>query len=473
MIDPGGQGPIRPWPASGLLTDLYHVDAAYVAWRAGHNAQATFDLYTRGLPFGGGFLLLAGLEAAATFARDFRYSDDELAFLATVKPYDPAFLAMLGSIRFTGDIAAIPEGTVAFANEPLVRVTAPFIEALLMESGLLHATGLETLIATKAARVVHAARGRPVTEFAFRRAQEPFAVARAAAIGGCVATSFVAAARAYGIPAAGTIPHALIQAFDDEAAAFRAVAETLDHFTLLLDTYDPRHAIHTAAAVAHEAEHRWGHTLDAVRLDSGDLGDDSRYVRSVLNDAGLQTVKIVVSSDLDEFSIDELLRDGAPIDGFGVGTSVGVGTGPASRGIEGGSLGTVYKLVDYGDDQGQGSPGRIKLAGPKSTWPGIKQVHRRGDFDGDVISLVSELPPAGSQPLLAAVMEDGSLHPDALPSLGEIRERATSQLAALPLPYHALTTPPPYPVGWSDALVDLRQQISDRPWQGEHALARD
>ncbi len=473
MISPGGPGPIRSWPATGLLTDLYHVDASYVAWRAGQNAPATFDLYTRGLPFGGGFLLLAGLEAAATFARDFCYSDDELAFLATVKPYDPGFLSMLGGIRFTGEIAAIPEGTVAFANEPLVRVTAPFIEALLMESGLLHAIGLETLIATKAARVVHAARGRPVTEFAFRRAQEPFAVARAAAIGGCVATSFVAAARSYGIPAAGTIPHALIQAFDDEAEAFQAVAETLDHFTLILDTYDPRRAVHTAAAAAHEGARRWGHRLDAVRLDSGDLDADSRYVRSVLDDAGLQNVNIVVSSDLDEFRIDELLRDGAPIDGFGVGTSVGVGTGPASRGIEGGSLGTVYKLVAYGVDHGAGAPGRIKLAGSKSTWPGVKQVHRLGTFDGDVIALASEPPPGGCQPLLVTIMERGTLREGLLPPLADIRERARRQLASLPVPYQALADPAPYPVRWSDALLQLRQQTSDRPWQGDHALARD
>ena len=450
--------------STGLLTDLYHVDAAFVAWRAGLSEVATFDLYTRSLPFGGGFLLVAGLEQALTFAGDFRYSDDDIAFLASVKPYDPAFLQYLRDLRFTGEIAAMPEGSVAFAHEPLLRVTAPFAEALLLESGLLHAISLATLIATKAARIVRAAAGRPVTEFAYRRAQAPFVVARSAAIGGCVATSFVAAAEAFGLSVAGTIPHALVQAFPTEADAFRAVADTLDRYTLLLDTYDPRRAIHTAVETALSSRERTGHDLTAVRLDSGDLVADSLYLRSVLDRAGLTQVRVLASGDLDEYRIDALLRDQAPIDGFGVGTSLGVGAGLAARGIEGGALGAVYKLVQYGTDLA--GAGRIKLAGPKSTWPGVKQVYRAGTYDGDVIALTGEPPPEGASPLLSVAMRQGHIAAGALPALTEIRDHAAANLAALPDRHRSLTHPAIYPVAWSRELQMLRTRTREVAWQG-------
>src|ERR671916_2476397 len=210
---------------SGLLVDLYHLDAAYVSWRTGQNAIATFDLYTRSAPFGGAYLLVAGLEPALAHVRSFRYTDDDLAYLGRIKPYDPAFLDELRRFRFTGEILAMPEGTVAFADEPLLRVTAPFREALLLESGLLRAIGVSTLIATKAARLVDAAAGREVADFGFRRAQDPYLAARAAFIGGCASTSFVDGAKVFDLPSSGTIPHALVQAYPTEAAAFRAVAE--------------------------------------------------------------------------------------------------------------------------------------------------------------------------------------------------------------------------------------------------------
>jgi nicotinate phosphoribosyltransferase len=243
---------------TGLYTDLYHPDAAYVAWRARRNRVATFDLYTRRTPFGGAYLLVAGLEDALSFVRDFGYSDEDVAYLASVRRYAPEFLDFLRRVRFSGEISAMPEGTVAFAHEPLLRVTAPFVEALLIESGLLQAINTATLIATRAARITRAAQGRPVAEFAFRRAHAPFAVARSAYIGGCVSTSFVAAAARYGIPASGTIPHALVQLFEDERAAFIAVAEAQDEYTVLLDTYDVRRAIHTAIEVASAARAKTG-----------------------------------------------------------------------------------------------------------------------------------------------------------------------------------------------------------------------
>jgi len=452
-------------PSTGLTLDLYHLDAAYVSWRAGHNGLATFDLYTRSHPFGGGFLLVAGLEAALDFVADLRYDDEQLRFIAGLKAYDPAFLDELRRLRFSGEILAMPEGTVAFAPSPLLRVTAPFREALLLESGLLHAVGRATLIATKAARVVLAARGRPVSEFALRRAAEPLVVSRSAAIAGCASTSFVEAARRFGLPAAGTIPHALVQAFASEEAAFRAVAGALDRYTLLLDTYDVRRSIATAIAVAAESR-TWGHELTGVRLDSGDLAADAGFVRRALDEAGLSDVRVLASGDLDEWRIDELLRDGAPLDGFGVGTSVGVGAGSPERGIAGGALGAVYKLVWYDQDPtAVGEEPRIKLAGAKSTWPGRKQVYRRGDFAEDVIQLDGEAPPPDSTPLLQPVVVDGQPVAGARPDLAAIRERAARNVAALPEPFRRLDDPLPYPVRWSEGLTALRQRTSAVPWQ--------
>src|SRR6266542_3009237 len=224
--------------STGLYTDLYHPDAAYVAWRAGFTGHTTFDLYTRGAPFGGAYLLVAGLEEAIQQVLAFRYEERALRYLAQVRDYAPGFLDYLRSVSFSGEIAAMPEGTVAFPHQRLVRVTAPFPEALLIESILLQAISVAALIATKAARITTAAGARRVAEFAYRRAHAPFAVARSASIGGCASTSFVAAAERYRIPASGTIPHALVELFDDELAAFTAVAETYNRDTVLLDTYD-------------------------------------------------------------------------------------------------------------------------------------------------------------------------------------------------------------------------------------------
>lgn len=439
----------------GLITDLYHPDAAYVSWRTGANGATTFDLYTRSAPFGGAYLLVAGLEAALDFVSSFHYSEDDLAYLARVRGYDGDFLAALRHLRFSGEVFAMPEGTVAFPNEPLLRVTAPFREAILLESGLLQAVGPATLIATKAARVVHAAAGRPVAEFGLRRAQTPIVASRSAAIGGCVSTSFLAAAEQFGLPPSGTIPHALVQLFDGEAEAFQAVAESFDRYTLLLDTYDVRRAIHTAVAVAHDVQARTGHMLDAVRLDSGDVASDARYVREILNSAGLTSVRILASGDLDEFSVAALVEDGAPIDAFGVGTSIAVGAGSASRGISGAALGTVYKEVW---SEGGDHSAKVKVADEKSTWPGLKQVYRVGAYEEDVIALETEPPPARGQPLLRPVVRHGERLPDSTPSLSEAIAAARSNLAALPDRYHDLRAAQAYPVRFSDALDRLRRE---------------
>src|SRR5215467_7160724 len=274
----------------GLMTDLYHPDSAFVSWRTGLNGMTTFDLYTRTAPYGGAYLLIAGIEGALEFARAFRYTPEDLRFLAQIRDYDSDFLDSLAELRFTGEILAMPEGTIAFPNEPILRVTAPFREAVLLESGLLQAINLSTLIATKASRIVFAAeqgRVRRVAEFAFRRAQEPMTVARASYIGGCASTSLLSAAYEFRLPATGTVPHALIVLFPTEAEAFAAIAAAYNHYTLLLDTYDPRQAIHTAIGVALHSQETLGHTLAAIRLDSGDLVADSVYVREQLDKAGL------------------------------------------------------------------------------------------------------------------------------------------------------------------------------------------
>lgn len=436
--------------STGLTLDLYHLDSAYVAWKTGRSGVATFELSSRSHPFGGAYLLVAGLEPAVRFALEFAFSEDDLAYIRDVRGYEDGFLEVLRGHRFTGDIWAMPEGTVAFAGEPLVRVTAPFAEALLLESGMLHDINLSTLIATKTARIVRAARGHPVAEFGLRRAHEPYLAVRSAWIGGVASTSFVDAAKRFDIPPTGTIPHALVQAYRSEEQAFRAVAATLPSYTLLLDTYDVERAIQTAVEVARWAMREHGHTLRAVRLDSGDMASQARVCRTVLDDAGLHDVQIFASGDLDEFRIAELLADDPQIDGFGVGTSLATGAGAAARGVDGGSLASIYKLVWYDDRHPLPA---VKRAGAKSTWPGIKQVWRTRTHD--VIGLADDAGPGDGRPLLEPVVRDGALTAP-FASLTAARERASAQLAALRERYARPENPDPYPVERSTRLRALR-----------------
>lgn len=441
--------------SSALFTDLYHLDAAYVAWRRGNAGQATFDLFTRRTPFGGGFMLFAGLDHALDYLQSFRYADEDLAWLERIKGYPTNFLDWLRGFRFSGNIFAMEEGDIAFAREPMVRVTAPFPEALLLESGLLRTIGISTLLATKAARITIAARGRAVSDFAFRRAHEPFWAARSGYIGGCDSTSFVAAAKQYDIPSAGTIPHALVQAWPSELEAFRAVAEVLPSYSLLLDTYDVRQGTVHAIQVAKETADT-GHVLNAVRLDSGDLIADSKVVRGMLDDVGMEQVKVLVSGDIDEYRIEEILDADAPVDGFGVGGNLGVGLGSVEHGTVGGVIGAVYKLA-WMEGEG-GVQARMKVAGTKSTWPGQKMVYRIGEFDHDLITEDAEPAPVGSKTMLTPWMMNGEPVRDTA-SLKDIRQYALSQLDALPERLRDLTTPDDaYDVRWSDDLTKLRDE---------------
>jgi len=449
---------ITPIPTA-LYTDLYHVDAAYVAWKSGQMGLATFDLYTRKNPFGGGFMLTAGLEPALDYLRAFKYTWQEREYLERIKGYEPEFLEYLRTLRFTGEILAIPEGEIAFPNEALFRITAPFPEALIIESGLLRSVGISTLIATKAARLTLAAQGRTISDFAFRRAHEPFLAARSGFIGGCASTSFVAAAREYDIPGSGTIPHALVQAYADELTAFRAVASALPDYSLLLDTYDVPQGLEHAIIAGKESAETSGHRLRAVRLDSGDLDADSRLCRNRLDEVGLHDVKVLVSGDMDEFIIHKLLAAGAPIDGFGVGGNLGVGLGSVESGTVGGVIGAVYKLAWYGGDDNEAAAARIKLAGggDKSTWPGQKVSYRVGHFDHDVVALDNEPAPANARALLQPVIEGGHLVAE-VPSIKDAKERARASLAALPERLRGLTVEEPYDVRMSAALQSLREE---------------
>lgn len=460
LDDLGGSGPHAGDHAflpesTALFVDLYHIDAAYMAWKGHHTGTATFDLYTRSNPFAGGFMLVAGLEPAMDYLQRFRFTDAQLDYLERIKHYDQAFLRFLSELRFSGDIVGLREGEIAFPNEPILRVTAPFHEAMLLESGLLRAIGVSTLIATKAARLTLAAAGASVADFAFRRAHAPHLATRSGYIGGCDSTSFVAAAMAYDIPPSGTIPHALVQAYPTELEAFRAVATALPHYSLLLDTYRVSTGIEHAIAVAKEVDPQTGHRLTAVRLDSGDLIAGSVMVRRKLDDAGLHDVKVLVSGDIDEYRIAEILGAGAPVDGFGVGGNLGVGLGSVASGTSGGVIGAVYKLVWFDGDPDH--PSRIKIAGGKSTWPGRKQVYRVGAFERDLVALEHEAKPARSRALLEPIVLGGQrVMPEE--TVHAIRARALAALETLPGCLRALTPEIPYPVEMSGALLALREE---------------
>ncbi len=369
MIGPPGaftSGPLTTRDAA-LFTDLYELTMAASYFREGMNDEATFSLFVRRLPPKRSFLVAAGLEDVVRFLLDFRFSEDAVGYLRSLGQFPEDFLDALTTLRFTGTVRAVPEGTPVFADEPLLEVTAPLIEAQLVEAAVMNLCHLHTVQASKAARVVLAARGRPVVDFGLRRTHGVAAgltAARAAFIAGAAMTSNVLAAMHYGIPPAGTMAHSYVQAFPHEIDAFRAFARTFPAGpTLLIDTYDTIAAAHKAVVVARELAAR-GQRLAGVRLDSGDIPALAREVRRIFDAAGLSDVRIFVSGGLDEEIIEDYLDAGAPIDAFGVGTRMNVSADAPY-------LDMAYKLVQYG--------GRnvAKLSPGKATWPDAKQVWRR------------------------------------------------------------------------------------------------
>jgi nicotinate phosphoribosyltransferase len=427
-----------------LLTDLYELNMAASYLRRGMIAPATFSLFVRNLPDRWGFLVACGLENILEFLESFRFTDEDLAYLRDTQGYASETLDAFRDLRFTGDVWAIPEGRLVFSDEPLIEVTAPLPEAQLMETYLLNQITYQTAIASKAARCRIAAPDKAMVDFAFRRVHgvdASFAVARATAIVGFTATSNVEAARILGLTPSGTMAHSYIEAFETEAEAFRAYAKDYpDRVVLLVDTYDTLGGVKKAIQVARELGAK-GHTLAAIRLDSGDMGALARQARAMLDDAGLEKVQIFASGGLDEYAIASLAD--SPIDAFGVGTKVGVAADAPY-------LDSVYKLVEYDGHR------VAKLSTAKATLPGPKQVWRRPPFEGDVIGLREEPGPEGGEPLLERVMSGGErLVRD---GIVEARGRFATELDALPERLRSLN-PDRYAAARSEALKDLSQQV--------------
>jgi nicotinate phosphoribosyltransferase len=436
---------------SALLTDFYQLSMAHAYFELGMHETAVFELFVRRLPSVRRFLLAAGLEQALEHIERLRFTGTELEYLESLGAFSQRFLDWLASFRFSGSVHAMPEGTPLFAEEPILRVTAPILEAQLLESRILNIVHFQTLIASKAARCVIAARGRRLVDFGMRRAHEADAAlcaARAAYLAGFDATATVEAARRFGIPPSGTLAHSFIEAHDREEDAFRNFVRFQRGATaLLIDTYDVERAARRVALLARELRARGapGPEIRAVRIDSGELAAAARRVRSILDAEGAQEIEIVLSGGLDEHLIDALVASAVPVDAFGVGTSLDISTDAPS-------LDMAYKLQQYA-----GKPRRKRSPG-KETWAGVKQVFRERDATGvisrDRIVLEAE-PHSGGEPLLAEVLREGQrLGP--LPELAAIRSRTRTELERLPVAVRSLEAGgSPFPVVISEAVRAL------------------
>jgi nicotinate phosphoribosyltransferase len=438
-------------PGPGLFTDLYELTMAQAYWQSGQTAPATFSLFFRKYPPDRAYFVFAGLADVLDYLEGFRFSPADLDYLRSLGRFDTEFLAFLARLRFTGSVRAMREGGVFFINEPVLEVSAPVIEAQLMETFVVNQVNLQTILATKASRVVYAARGRRVIDFAARRTHGVEAankLARAGYLVGFDATSNTMAGALYGIPVSGTMAHSYILSFESEIESFRRFARSFpDASTFLVDTYDTLEGTRKAAVVAREMKEQ-GHALRSVRLDSGDLLDLSRRTRALLNAAGLPEVQIFASGGLDEFEVDALVRAGAPIDAFGVGTKVGVSADAPWTDC-------AYKLVEYA------SRPVLKLSPGKQTLPGPKQVFRHrdptGTFVRDVIARAGESP-EGTEPLLGEVMSGGKRRAYDVP-LGELRRRFREEFACLPEQHKALRSPETCDVRISAELERLRERV--------------
>ena len=438
---------------AALFTDLYELTMAQGYLQQQMSATATFSLFVRPSRVRRPYLVAAGLEDVLHYLEEFSVSPSAIDYLHSTDLFDGTFLDYLKTLRFTGRVRAIPEGRLYFYDEPVLEITAPIIEAQVVETLVINQINLQSVIATKAARCFWAARGRTVVDFSLRRTHGVDAgmkAARGSYMVGFEATSNVLAGKTYGIPVTGTMAHSYVTSFEHEIDSFRAFAQSFPNTTvLLLDTYDTVVAATKAVVVAHEMEGR-GHRLQGVRLDSGDLLDLSRRVRLILDTAGLNHVLILASGGLDEFEVDRLVQAGAPIDGFGVGTRMGV-SGDAPW------LDMAYKLVRYA-----GRP-VLKLSTGKVSLADEKQVFRLWDsgsrLRGDVIGLADEpLPEPGAEALLETFMEEGGLVKP-LPSLGELRDRYQRDFAALDDRFKGLRRASKYPVKLSRNLRRLQRNM--------------
>ena len=472
-------------PSLALLTDLYQVTMAYAYWKSGmERFEAAFHLFFRRNPFEGGFTIACGLEYAIDWIESLRFDAQDLAYLADVRGSDGAplfsrdFLEYLGALRFSCDVHAVPEGTVVFPLEPMVRVTGPILQCQLVETALLNVINFQSLVATKARRVVMAARGEPVLEFGLRRAQGidgGLSASRAAWIGGCAATSNVLAGRIFGIPVSGTHGHSWVMAFGDELTAFRTYAEAMpNNAVFLVDTYDSREGVRHAVQAGKELRAR-GHEMLGVRLDSGDLAWLSAEARKVLDAAGFPRARIVASNELDEHLVTSLKEQGAAISSWGVGTRlVTAHDDPA--------LGGVYKLSAVREPGAAWRP-KVKLSEQpiKTSIPGILQVRRFRSGNESVADAIydEERRPSGGvtivdplDPTRRRTIPEDTPSADLLvpifragrrvyepPPLDELRRRSTEELSRFHAGVKRFVNPHRYPVGLERALHDLRTQL--------------
>jgi nicotinate phosphoribosyltransferase len=437
----------------GLFTDLYELTMLQAYLAEGMTGTAVFTLFVRRLPLHRNFLVACGLESVLASLEALRFTDDDLDYLRSLNTFSGGLLEWLRHFTFTGDIDAVPEGTALFADEPILEIVAPIGQAQLVETMVMNRVHTSTLLASKAARVVAAARGTTVVDFGARRTHgldAALLAARASYIAGVKATSNVLAGKRYGIPVAGTMAHSYIQAHAGESDAFRAFAREFPGTTLLVDTYDTLEGVRRVVELMTQPDPI---AISAIRLDSGDLVTLSRAARQMLDAAGLQHVDIFASSDLDEWRIETLLQAGAPIDGFGVGTSMSVSNDAPSLDI-------VYKLSEYAGE------GRTKLAPGKPVLPGRKQVFRQSTDErasGDIIARAGET--LEGRALLQPVMRGGR-RTTAAEDLPSIRGRAAAEIAALPERLTALSpADPPYPVRTSPALAQHHESVRRRSIQ--------
>lgn len=432
-----------------LLTDLYQLNMIEAYLDHGETAPAVFEFFVRKLPVRRGFLMAAGLEQALDFLETLRFSPEDIDWLARSGRFSRRLLDYLAAFRFTGEVDAMPEGTVFFADEPILRVVAPLPAAQYVETRLINILHFQSLIASKAARIVLAAPGKLLVDFGLRRAHGAEAglfAARASYLAGFAGTATMLADRRWGIPLFGTMAHSFIQAHDDEAEAFEHFARSRPQgLTFLIDTYDTDEGARKLVALAPRL-HALGIKIGGVRLDSGDMTALSKSARHILDEGGLGATTIFASGGLDEDEIARMLAAGAPIDGFGVGTSLTTSSDVPA-------LDCAYKLQEYA------GAARRKRSRGKATWPGRKQVWRRygpdGKLAGDVLSLEDE--DIAGEPLLEPVMRDGKRV--ARPALDDIRARAKRNLATLPDVLRRLAPGAVYPVQISDGLVRLAGEV--------------
>ncbi len=439
----------RDETVSPLFTDLYELTMMRAYGENHLVAKATFSLFIRGSAgLNRGFFVAAGLEDALYGLERMRFSQTDTDYLQSLNLFPEGFIRSLSGFCFTGDVWAMPEGTICFADEPLMEVTAPIAEAQLVETFLINTLGFQTNIATKALRCMHAAKGRPLVDFSFRRAQGLDAgmqVARSAYIAGFTGTSNVLAGKKYGIPVSGTMAHSFVLALGGDFEAFQAYARSFPgNCIFLIDTHDviegARSAVNVALNMAKE-----GHLLKGVRIDSGEMVETSKMVRGILDEAGLDQVQIIATSGFDEFEIDKALSGGAAIDAFGVGTKLGVSADTPY-------LDMVYKLARFDDrDVRKTSPGKITLAGEKQVF---RKTDRTGRYVADILGTRIETIDE-TEPLLIKVMENGLLI-QTPPALQELREKIRTGFSNLDDGYKHLDHPDNYPIRLSRRLSEIQ-----------------